>query len=146
MNRNLALRLVAVVTVFFLYAAPQLAQAASPSAGDAVCKAIPASYQETCRTCFDGGGAWTAIGCISSDPSKLVGSILQFAIGIGGGLAFFLILFGGFQIFTSAGNPDGLNAGKELVGGAIAGLLFIIFSVFILRTIGATMIGIPGFK
>ncbi len=87
----------------------------------------------------------TALGCIPTDPSAFIGFILTIGIGLAGGIAFLLILFGGFQILTSAGNPEQLNAGKELVSSAIAGLLLIIFSVFILRIIGVDILGIPGF-
>jgi len=72
--------------------------------------------------------------------------ILPFGMGIAGGIAFLLILIGGLQIMMSAGNPEKLNAGKELVSSAVAGLLLIVFSMFILRTIGADILGIPGFK
>jgi hypothetical protein len=93
----------------------------------------------------DKNGAWTAFGCIPTDPSVFIGQIIGIAVGIGGGIAFLLILFGGFQILMSAGNPERLNAGKELVTSAITGLLIIIFSLFILRLIGVTILGIPGF-
>ncbi len=73
--------------------------------------------------------------------SKLVG----ITVGIAGGIAFLLILFGGFQILTSAGNPEQLNAGRELISSAVAGLLLIIFSIFLLRLIGYNILGIPGF-
>lgn len=91
-------------------------------------------------------GIQTALGCIPTDPSAFIGRLLTIGIGIAGGIAFLLILFGGFQILTSAGNPEHLNAGKELVSSAIAGLLLIIFSVFILRLIGVDILGIPDFK
>ena len=87
----------------------------------------------------------TAIGCIPTNPQDFVAKILGLAVGIGGGIAFLLILFGGFQILTSAGNPEKLNAGKELITSAITGLLIIIFSLFILRLIGFNIFGIPGF-
>ena len=86
------------------------------------------------------------MGCIPTDPSQFIGKILGIGIGIGGGIAFLLILFGGFQILTSAGNPEKLNAGKELVTSAITGLLIIIFSIFILRLIGVTILQIPDFQ
>ena len=93
----------------------------------------------------NGTGAWTALGCIKTDPQKFIGDILRIGIGLGGGIAFLLILFGGFQILTSAGNPEHLNAGKELVNSAIIGLLLIIFSLFLLRLIGYNIFGLPGF-
>jgi len=98
-----------------------------------------------CNNCFQQNGAWTAIGCIPTDPSVFIGKLLLIGIGIAGGIAFLLILFGGFQIMTSAGNPEQLNAGRELISSAIAGLLLIIFSVFILKVIGVNILGIPGF-
>jgi hypothetical protein len=103
--------------------------------------------QPDCEICMGNGtAAWTALGCIQTDPQKFIGSILGIAIGIGGGIAFLLILFGGFQILMSAGNPEKLNAGKELITSAITGLLIIIFSIFILQLIGVTIFAIPGFK
>lgn len=89
-------------------------------------------------------GIQTAIGCISIyGPEALAGSILKVAIGIGGGIAFLLILLGAFQIILSSGNPDKIQAGKELITAAVSGLLLIIFSVFILRIIGVEILQIP---
>lgn len=103
--------------------------------------------QEDCRTCVnDQQGIWTAIGCIPATLDGFVKKILPFAMGIGGGIAFLLMLFGALQIMTSAGNPEKLNAGKELVTSAVVGLLLIIFSIFLLRLIGVSILGIPGFK
>lgn len=105
-----------------------------------------AGAKETCKKCFTDGKSWTAIGCIETTPQGFITQFLTFAIGIAGGIAFLLILFGGFQMMTSAGNPERLTAGKELVGAAISGLLLIIFSLFLLRLIGFSILGIPGFK
>jgi len=88
----------------------------------------------------------TAIGCIPiNDTDELLGFILRWAIGIGGGIAFLLIIFAGFQIMTSAGNPERLQAGRELLTSAIAGLILLVFSVFILRIIGVDILNLPGF-
>ncbi len=56
------------------------------------------------------------------------------------------MLFGAFQIMTSQGDPERLKAGKELIGSALAGLLMIIFSVFLLQLIGVQILQIPGFS
>ena len=82
----------------------------------------------------------TAIGCIPiGGTNEFIEFILRWAIGIGGGIAFLLIIFAGFQIMTSAGNPERLKAGQELLTSAIAGLILLIFSVFILRIIGVNI-------
>lgn len=93
-----------------------------------------------------GKGAWTALGCIPTDPSLFIGKLLTFGVALAGGIAFLLILLGGFQILTSAGNPEQLQAGQELVSSAVSGLLLIIFSVFLLKLIGVDILGIPSFK
>lgn len=92
-----------------------------------------------------GTSAWTAIGCIPTDPGAFIKKFVTFGAGLAGGIAFLLILFGGFQVMTSTGNPEKLNAGKELVVSAIAGLLLVIFSIFLLKIIGYNILGIPGF-
>lgn len=93
--------------------------------------------------CEDPDEILTAIGCINvKSPEGFVGSVLKLAIGIGGGIAMLLIIFGGIQILTSGGNPDKIQAGKELITSAIAGLILIVFSVFILRIIGVEILKI----
>lgn len=91
------------------------------------------------------GAINTAIGCIPTEPGALFSKFFSFGIGIAGGIAFLLILFGGFQILVSSGNPEQMAAGKELVSSAIAGLLLVIFSIFLLRVIGVDILGIPKF-
>jgi hypothetical protein len=97
------------------------------------------------KLCSSCAGVWTAIGCVTTDPENLLGTILRVALGLAGGIAFLLILFGGLQIMTSAGNPEQLNAGRELISSAVIGLILILFSIFLLQFIGVNIIGIPGF-
>jgi len=94
-----------------------------------------------------GTGINTAIGCIPvmGTIEVFLGWILKWAIGIGGGIAFLLIVYAGFMIMTSQGNPERLQAGKELMTSAISGLILLIFSIFILRVIGVDILQIPGF-
>jgi hypothetical protein len=101
-------------------------------------------YYEQCRECIDQSGIWTAIGCINFNPKQLVEGILTTAVGIGGGFALLLMLYGAFIINTSAGNPERVQQGKDRFTAAIIGLLLIIFSVVILRIIGVDILRIPG--
>lgn len=100
-----------------------------------------------CSTSTVQNGINTAIGCIPfGDQNALIGFFLKWGIGIGGGIAFLLILAAGFQIMTSRGDPKRLQAGQELMTSAIAGLLLLIFSVVILRIIGFDIFNIRVFK
>lgn len=90
----------------------------------------------------------TAIGCISTSveagPNSFFGSVITIAVGLGGGLALLLMLYGVFIVTTSAGIPDKLKEGQEIITSAISGLIFIVLSVFLLNLIGINILGIPG--
>lgn len=95
----------------------------------------------------------TAIGCIgglvskneNAGPETFLGTLLKWGIGIGGGIAFILIVYAGFMIMTAAGNPERLKAGQELLTSAISGLVLLIFSVFVLNFIGVDLLGLGAF-
>jgi len=89
----------------------------------------------------------TAIGCIPvlSSKEEFLSFVLKWAVGIGGGIAFLLIIYAGFMIMTSAGNPERLKAGQELLTSAISGLILLIFSVVILKIIGVDILGLDNF-
>jgi len=92
------------------------------------------------------GGIMTALGCIpTKDTTQFVGWILGSAIKIAGGIAFLLIIFGAIKVLTSSGNPEAVKAGQEMITSALMGLLFIIFSLFLLELIGVKILQIPGF-
>jgi len=150
---------------------PSLTQAASPTPTNTTCKencitaggGTSCNYLPPCSSsttspsnttssglkCEVNGeeGVNTALGCISTNIEQggFVGSLLELAIGLGGGIALLLILYGTFIVTTSAGNPDKLNQGKEIIGSAISGLLFIILSIVLLNLIGVKILAIPGF-
>jgi hypothetical protein len=95
--------------------------------------------------CTGEGTVNTAIGCVdTSSPETLIAFIIRLATGIGGGIALLLILFGVFIVTTSAGNPDKLKSGTEMITSAIIGLVFIIISIFLVKLIGINILSIPG--
>lgn len=148
-RKDLISQILVGITIFLAVATP--ARALTWNWQDAtadfegVCK-YAGSQQDKCTQCVnDHLGIWTAIGCIPATQSGLFEKIFTLGLSIAGGIAFLLILFGGFQILASAGNPEQLNAGRELVSSAVAGLLLIIFSVFLLRLVGYDILRIPGF-
>lgn len=91
-------------------------------------------------------GGISSIGPIPTKPAAFVQAILKLGVGIVGGLAFLLLLFGSFRVLTSAGSPEALNEGREIIVSAIAGLIFVIFSVVLLKIIGVDILQIPDFK
>lgn len=92
------------------------------------------------------GKIYTAIGCIPVvNTQELTEFLLRWGAGIAGGIAILLIIYAGYLIMTSAGNPQRVQAGKELLTAAIMGLILLLFGVFILQVIGVKILGIPGF-
>ncbi len=98
-----------------------------------------------CESCLNKAGIWTALGCLPTKPADLLPKLAQFAVGIAGGIALMLMLIGAFRISVSAGNPDNVQAGKDMFTSAIAGLLLIVFSALILRVVGVDIFQLPGF-
>ncbi len=73
------------------------------------------------------------------DLPDFIQYLFRFALGSAGALAFGVIVFGGIRYITSAGNPSAQGDAKQLIQGAILGLLLLLGSVLILNTIN------PGF-
>ncbi len=83
----------------------------------------------------------TAIGPIAADPREFVGRILIIATGLAGGIALIFMVIGSIKVLTSSGDQQKLNTGKDQIVAAAAGLLFLLFSVLILRFIGVQLFG-----
>lgn len=91
------------------------------------------------------GGIATAIGCIPTEPKTFVEAVLKLAAGAGGGIALLLMVAGAFRMITSAGNPEAIKKGGEQFTSAIIGLLFILFSVLLLKFIGVDILGLGAY-
>lgn len=101
------------------------------------------------------GNYYTTIGCFSTDLSSFTetgaaGSVTQrlltIIFSIGGGIAFIYLLYGSFLIMTSRSDPERLNHGKKTIYGALLGIIFTLSAVFIVNTIGSSLLKIPGFE
>ena len=89
----------------------------------------------------------TAIGNIDvSSGQALVTKIFQMILSLAGGIALTLIIYSGYQIAISDGNPEKVKGAKETIFSAIVGLLFIIFSIAILQIIGVDILQLPGYS
>ena len=107
----------------------------------------PAVGKDVSKCDDNTAGIQTAIGCIHvlGSSEEFLSDILRWAVGIGGGIAFLLILYAGFMIMTASGSPDRLKAGQELLTSAISGLILLVFSIFILKFIGVDILGLNAF-
>jgi hypothetical protein len=112
------------------------------------CRANTCVCRNESKTVFcsvaGGEGIDTAIGCVPVDREGFVNWLLTRLFGIIGGIAFILMVGGGIQIATSSGDPQKVKAGQETVSSALAGLLFALFSLFILRLVMVDILHIPG--
>lgn len=100
-------------------------------------------YDPTCNSgtgYYGYSGVKSALGCLPTDPQTFINTATPWAVGIGAGIAFLLGLYGALMIVISAGDPEKMQAGKEIITSAIAGLLLIVFAVFILRIIGVDVL------
>lgn len=84
----------------------------------------------------------TALGCLPTDPQIFINKATPWAIYLGAGVAFILGVFGALMIVLSAGNPEKMQAGKEMITSAIAGTVILVFAVFILKIIGVDILGL----
>lgn len=99
----------------------------------------------TCTTARGGQGVNTALGCVPiDDTTSLTSYFLGWGMGIAGGVSTILMVYAGIQYMMAQGDPRKAQGAKDLITAAIGGLMFLIFSVFLLRIIGIDILGIPG--
>ncbi len=109
---------------------------------------VPSSInaQITPSPALDPGCIETDLGCVKSgDPLYFVTQYYKFGLGIVGGFAVLLIIFGSYQILVSRGNPKLLNDGKTIIAYAISGLLLAIFGYLFIEVIAGDILKIPAF-
>lgn len=103
----------------------------------------PAGPSATKVLCGGRSEVGTAIGCLPfGDTITLARTSATIAIGVAGSITLIAIAINSFRIMTSKGDPKSLQSAKDGLFSAIAGLLMIIFSGFILRFIGVDILGL----
>lgn len=115
---------------------------------ESVCNALTGVNQRKCEDCVSGyggkeKGVWTAVGCIQTNISGFINSFFTIGLGIAGGIALLFLIYGSFLVLTSQGNAEQVQQGREIITSAIAGLLLIIFSIFIFNLVANDILKIP---
>jgi len=123
---------------------PQKGFAPGMAGGSLVCK--PGFPQVLCRLNpnaldEDPDGVDTAIGCIPiTDINATTAFFLRWALGIGGGIALFLISVSAIKIMTTRGDPKRVQDARDTLSAAIAGIVIIVLSVFLVRFLTETLL------
>lgn len=105
----------------------------------------PAYAQITPSPALDPGCIQTDVGCVRTDVNIFVGQYYKYGLGIIGGFAVLMIIFGSYQILISHGNPKILNDGKTIISYALGGLFLAIFGYLFVEVILVDVLHIPGF-
>ncbi len=87
----------------------------------------------------------TAIGMISTDPISFVNNMFDILLSLSGGIALLIIIYNGYRLLISRGNPDAIKKAREGITSGIIGIIFAILSIAILQTIGVDILHLPGF-
>lgn len=88
----------------------------------------------------------TDFGCFPNDPIGFVQKFYGLGVIFAAGLSLLVLIWGGYTILTSRGEPAQLNVGKSYIIYAIVGLLLAIFGYVFLAFIAGDLLHIPGFS
>ncbi len=125
-----AASIVSGMKIFFALAllVPVLVLAQGPSAGN-INVNIPGSYDP-------------------KTPVGILGNFYQFALMLGGLIAFGAIVWGGIRYATSAGNPSGQSDARDQITQALLGLFLLVGAYIVLNFInpGLTTLSLPGLE
>lgn len=75
----------------------------------------------------------------------LISNVLPYVFGILGFILLFMLIFGGFQLLTSAGNPETVKAGQAKIVNALIGFVIVMAAYWIIQILqvvfGLTILG-----
>lgn len=90
-----------------------------------------------------GIGIESAIGCIPFEtPESTTAFFIRWSLGVGGGIALFLIALSGIKIATTKGDPKRLQEARDTLTASITGLVLILLSVYLVRFLSETLLSI----
>jgi hypothetical protein len=87
----------------------------------------------------------TDLGCIPNDPVGFATKFYGIGLGLIGSVAILFIIYGGYIILTSQGNPTRLREGKTTILYSIIGLLLAIFGYVFINVVVGGILHVPGF-
>lgn len=70
----------------------------------------------------------------TTDINDIIGNIIKGALGVMGSLTLLMLVYGGFQWLTSAGNAEKVSAGTQTMIWAVVGVAVVLASYLVLST------------
>lgn len=77
-----------------------------------------------------------------ADPRKIIGNIIKALLGIIGSIALAVFIYGGFTWMTSAGSPEKVRKGRDMIIWAVMGLAIIFLSYTVVYFVIGAFTGI----
>jgi hypothetical protein len=88
----------------------------------------------------------TELGCIKQNPIDFTKQIYGAGLGLIGGVGLLSIIYGGYLILSSQGDPGQLQKGKSYIMYAIIGIVLAIAGFAIYQIISIDVLKLPGFS
>jgi len=88
----------------------------------------------------------TDFGCFPNDPVGFAQKFYGIGLAFVAGISLITLIYGGYVIMTSRGDPRRVNDGKSWIYYSIAGLLLAIFGFVFIKTILVDILHVPGFS
>lgn len=88
----------------------------------------------------------TELGCLPNDPIGFIQKFYGWGLSLIGLVGLLFLIYGGFNVLTSGGNPEKLQRGKEYILYAIIGILLAIFGFVFIQFVAGPILRIPGFQ
>jgi len=77
----------------------------------------------------------------TDSPAVLIGYVIQAVLGIVGGVALVMMVYGGFQWLTAAGNEEKVKGGTQTMLWSAIGLILVFSSYIIAKTVLGVIYG-----
>lgn len=97
--------------------------------------ALPVAAQTTSFSIEDVGGT---LGLGTADLKDTVVNIIQWVLGILALIAVVMIILGGFQWLTAAGNDEKIEKAKKIISAAVIGLIIVLLAWAIVIFVAGT--------
>ncbi len=88
----------------------------------------------------------TDLGCIPKSPVGFVTKFYSIGLGMLGGISLLFIIYAGYLLMTSGGDPAQVRNAKSYLFYAIGGLILAIFGFAFVQLVLVNILHVPGFS